>query len=296
MIKFIKDNWDIILGGLIGIGLAVLSKFETSKIQLYYSVIILILVSIGILRIFKQAFNNKKRKHNLVDNLVDGNITAKALNLAEHPEEEGEKVGKTIINFLEVTKMTKLKEFFSKFKGYMLTISLAILTVVEMCGGFFNELCNGALTIKGVEVLPLITLVLTAVVGILSNGYTKEQREKIKALFSKKVTNELVLTEIRKTIKENTEKLNQFNKILKTKETELANFETELENAQNTHEAKQAMLNMVPQLATAEDVQLAVNEVVNVEAKINEKKKEIADTQTSIANLTTTINALKAQL
>ena len=130
----------------------------------------------------------------------------------------------------------------------------------------------------------------------ISNGFTKEQCTKIKALFSKSSTNELVQAEIKKQLKENKTKLAQFNKIKDTKDTELANLESQLKSAQNTLDAKRQMLTMVPQLATEEDVQLAANEVVNIQASIVNKKAEIAETETSINNLTTTINALQSQL
>lgn len=192
--------------------------------------------------------------------------------------------------------MEKIKTFFSKFKGYLLTIALAVLTVVEMCGGAINALFGGVFTIKGVEVLPVVTLVCAVIVGLISNGYTAEQREKIKALFSKSTTNELVKEEIKKTIKQKTTQLAQFNKLLTTQNHELANFESELETLNNTLQAKREMFAMVPQLATEADVQLAANEVVSCQARIEEKKAEIAKTSATVEELTTTINALKSQL
>ena len=56
------------------------------------------------------------------------------------------------------------------------------------------------------------------------------------------------------------------------------------------------MFAMIPQLATAEDVQLAANEVVNAEAKIVEKVAEIEETKKTIETLQTMVNALKSQL
>lgn len=303
MWQLIKKYWDIISGTASGILLAVIAEFELSTVQLYYSIIILVLVSIGCLRIIKQAIETQRKKkpkdrHNIIDGMVDGQKPVKAISLATEPTKEGEKLGSLIIILIGGLKkiMNKFKEWFDKFKGYLLTIALAILTVIEMCGGFINQLFGGALTVKGIEVLPIVTLALTALVGILSNGFTKEQTEKIKALFAKSTTNELVIEEIKKTIKADNAKLAQFNKILATKETELENFTAQLESATNTHNAKIAMYNMKPQLATAEDVQLSANEVVNIQARIEEKKAEIAETKTSIENLTTTINALKSQL
>lgn len=302
--NLLKKYWDIIGGAFTGILLAVVAKFELTTVQLYYSIIILILVSIGVFKIIKQAIENqlkkkpRERKHNVIDDMVDTQKPVKAISLATHPLREGEKLGKLILITMRGTKraMKKLKELFDKFKGYILTIALGILTVIEMCGGFINDMLGEAFVVNGIEILPIITLGCTIVVGLVSNGYTKEQRDKIKTLFQKSTTNELVLAEIKKSIKENDAKLKEFNKILVTKDTELATLEAQLEGAKNTHEAKNEMFKMVPQLATAEDVQLAANEVVTIEAKIVEKKQEIASTQKSIDNLTTTINALKNQL
>ena len=302
--KLLKKYWDIIGGTVTGILLAVVAKFELTTVQLYYSIIILILVSIGVFKIIKQAIENqlkkkpRDRKHNIVDDMVEAQRPVKAISLATQPLKEGEKLGNLILITMRGAKraMKKLKELFDKFKGFILTVALGILTIIEMCGGLINDLCGGALTINGVAIVPIITLGCTIVVGLVSNGYTKEQRDKIKALFQKSTTNELVLAEIKKSIKENDAKLKEFNKILIAKETELATLEAQLEGAKNTHEAKQEMFKMVPQLATAEDVQLAANEVVNIEAKIADKKAEIESTQKSINNLTTTINALKNQL
>jgi uncharacterized protein YhaN len=145
-------------------------------------------------------------------------------------------------------------------------------------------------------VLPLVTLASTAVVGILSNGYTAEQREKIKALFSKSNTNELVKEEIKKTIKEKSALLSQFNKVLTTQQHELANLNAEHEALNNKVQAKKEMRGMVPQLATDAEVQLAINEAVACEAKINEKTAEIAKTTATIDEITTTISALRSQL
>lgn len=300
MVAFIKKYWDIIGGILAGIGIAAIAKFEVGIVQLCYSVIILIIVCIGILRLIRQETQKKQneRKHNAIDTVVDGQKPMRAISLAQSPTEEGEKIGKKILSLWGGLKpmLDKFKNFFSKFKGYMLTIALAILSVVEMCGGFINSAFGGVLTINGIAVLPLVTLLCTVVVGIISNGYTKEQRDKIKALFSKSNTNELVLAEIKKQIKEKSAQLTQFNKVLTTQEHELANYESELETLNNTLQAKKEMYGMVPQLATEEDVQLAANAVVDCQAKIENKKDEINKTKDTVEKLTTTINALRNQL
>lgn len=292
--------WDIIVGVITGLTLAVLAKFDSERIQLINSIIILILVSIGVFKIIKQSIdkNKTKRKEALIDAIVNSQRPVKALNLALNPMKEGEKLGTKLIKLWEEVKyiMNKIKTFLDKFKGFILTAALSILTVVEMCGGHLNELVGGALTINGVELLPIITLGAAVVVGCISNGWSKDQAEKIKALFSKSSTNELVVAEIKKTVKENDAKLKEYKKLLAVKETELENCETMLKNAKNTYAAKKEMYNMVPQLATADDVQLAANNAVDCEAKVNDKKAEIEKLQETINRLTTTNNALRSQL
>lgn len=300
MLTLIKKYWDLFGGIAMSVLLALLSRFELTSVQLCYSLLILLLVSIGTMRIIRQEVDKqgKKRKHNFVDSIVDGQKSIMAVSLAQAPTKEGEKIGKKIIILWRGIKrvMEKLKTLFDKFKGYLLTTALAVLTIVEMCGGYIDTLLGGALIVNGVKLVPLITLGATVVVGVLSNGYTKEQREKIKALFSRSTTNELVIAEIKKTIKEKSAQLVQFNKVLATQENELDNFSGELETLKNTLDAKKEMCAMVPQLATIEDVQLATKAVVDCQAKIETKKDEIAKTKTTIDNLTTAINALKSQL
>lgn len=299
VVVFFKKYWDIIGGILAGLGIAVISRFELGVVQLCYSVIILIIVCIGILRLIKQETSKKNdRKHTAIDAVVDSQKPIKAICLAQSPVEEGEKIGKKLLSFWGGLKpmKDKIKNFFGKFKGYMLTFALTVLSVVELCGGFINTALGGALTIKGVEVLPLVTLLCAVTVGAISNGFTKEQRDKIKALFSKSNTNELVLAEIKKQVKEKTAQLAQFNKALNTQEHEMANLESELEALVNALEAKKEMFAMVPQLATNEDVQLATNAVTECKAKILAKVDEIRKTEATIDTLTTTINALRNQL
>ena len=304
MWDLIKKYWDIISGITTGVILSCVATFKLEKIQLIYSILILILVSIGVFKIIRQAIEKqrvkkpKKRKDNVIDVLVDGQKPVKAISLATKPTAEGEKLGNLLLDIWKGIKrrMKKIKVWFEKFKGFILAAALGILSIVEMCGGFINQWWGDALTINGVEVIPIVTLVAAIIVGCISNGFTKEQCIKIKALFAKSTTNELVLAEIKKQLKDDKAKLVQFNKIKETKETELENLESQLKSAQNTLDAKKQMLNMTPQLATEEDVQLAANAVVNKEAEIVYKKAEIEDVEKSINNLTTTINALQSQL
>ena len=298
--KLFKTYWDIFGGIVLGILMTVLSRFQLYKIQLCYSIIILILLSIGVLRIIKQTVDKsrEKKRKTVIDTMVDGHTSVKAVRMAQNPTKDGEVLGLAIIKLWEGLEriMKKLNELFDKFKGIALAIALGILTIVEAYGGVINGLCGGTLTLYGINVLPLVTLIASVTVGIISDGWTKEQKAKIKALFSRSSTNEIVMAEIKKNLKENETKVKEFNKVLSTKNTELDNLNTELEARKNTHSAKVEMANMTPKLATEDDVHLAVIAVAETEYKIAEKKKEIADVETTIANLTSTIKALKSQL
>lgn len=300
MWKFFKKYWDLLGGAVVGSALCIVAHVKLERVQLFYSIIILFLCSIGLFRTIKQEFekHRNERKKNIIDSVVDNQLAIKAVNIAQSPTKEGEKIGNFFINLWEALGImsNKFKQFFDKFKGIILAIALGILTIVEGFGGFINGMCGGVLTINGVEVIPLVTLVASLVVGIISNGWTKDQKEKIKALFSKSSTDEIVHAEIKKTLKENETKVKEFGKVLASKQTELDNLETELEAKKNTHSAKVEMSVMTPRLATVEDVQLAEIAVRETEGKIAEKKKEIAELKNTISNLNSTIKALKSQL
>lgn len=308
MYNLIKKYWDIFGGLISAVILSILAELQLDKIQLIYSIIILLLVSVGAWRILKQAIEKnranargrkpKERQHNIIDGMVDSQKPVKAINLATNPTKEGEKLGRLILETIKRGKktMTKIKKFFDKFKGYLFTICLGILSMVEMCGGYINDLLGDKLTVNGVNLVTVITFGAALIVGIISNGYSKEDKDRIKALFTKSSDDELVKAEIKKTIKKDEAELKELNKTLDTKENELDNLHSLLDGAKNTHQAKQKMYAMVPQLATADDVQQAANEVVNYEAKIVTKNDEITKVKFNIETLTTKINALKSQL
>ena len=296
----IKRYWDIICGIIAGAIIALAAKFQLEIVQKCYSIIILFIVCIGFFRIIKQEVGKKinERKHNVIDAIVDAQKPIKAVMLAESPTKVGEGLGKKLIIISRGSKiiMEKLKVFFSKFKGYMLTIALALLGVIEMCGGFINELCGGVLVVNGIEILPIVTLGCVVVVGLASNTFTKEQAEKVKALFSKSSTNEIVQVEIKKTIKEKSAQLAQFNKTLTVQQHELSNLQSELESLNNTLAAKKEMNLMAVPLATEDDVRVAAEAVEACLKKIADKQAEIAETQTVIETTTTMIAALRTQL
>lgn len=275
-----------------------MARFDNDKIQLCYSIIILILVSIGLFRLIRQSRDKPKRQDALIDSIIDNQMPVKALNLALNPSKEGKKLGYKFILIWRESKniMQKVKELFSKYKGYILASALGILTLLEDYGSFINSVFDGKLVLWGYEVVPVLTLIAAVVVGIFSNGYSKEQNETIKNLFCKSGDDELVTAEIKRMVKYNQDALKVKEKELVAKKQELVNLESALTQANITVQAKQKMFNMTPQLATADDVQEAKNHAVNAEAAVNDKKGEIEKVQSEIKQITTTINALKSQL
>lgn len=302
MWEVVKKYWDIFSGLIVGLALSIMAHSDNEIARLVYSDIVITLACIGLLRFIRQAIEREKktkqRERTVLDGVVDSLPVIKVINFAHEPTKEGEKLGKIFINLMEGTKriMKKIKEFFSKFKGIVLSIALGILTVIEMYGGFINEMLGDKFTINGIEILPLVTLACAVTVGIISDGWSKEQKEKINALFSKSTTDEMVHTEIKKKLKEDEQKLKDFKRIYASKQTELDNLNGELETKQNTLSAKIEMANMTPRLATDEDVKLAEIAVSDVKEKIAVKKQEVAEVEESISNLTTTIAALKNQV
>ena len=301
MIKFIKKYWDLIIGFVAGVSLAVLSRFKIDKISLINSILISILLSVGVLKIIKETIEKTKRRDTVIDKMLDHQTPMQAIKLASDPTEDGEEVGKNVIILLGVFKqfMEKLKTLFDKFKGYILAICMMILSMVELCGGYINDLCGGVFTVHGVEVLPIITLVASTVIGLISNGYTKDQKEKIKALMTKTSSgakNQIVANEITKTLKTKESELKDLNKKLATQEKELEVITKKFDEMKNTYDAKVQMNGMTPQLATSDEVKSSYENMKQAKLNVDAQNVEINKTKAVIDTTKTMINALKSQL
>lgn len=294
--KLLKKYWDIIGGSVIGISLAIAVNFKVEEMQLIYSIVILILTLIGLLRILKQ----NKRRHNFIDDLVDVQKPIKAFNVAQDPTKQGEELGEIIIKTIKRSKnsMEKIKEFFSRFKGYLLTFLLGLLTIIEMCGGYINEMLGGVLTVNGIDLLPVITLVASLIVGILSNGFTKEQWCNIKKLVaaSKSPTNDLVKKEINSQVKQLQDLNKEYEKEIAALEKEKAIVEKEVLKAKNTYEAKAQLNKEFPQITTSSDVEVAREALNKVELDLTTANSKIEELQKKIDVNKLTISTLKSRL
>ena len=194
--------------------------------------------------------------------------------------------------------MEKIKEFFDKFKGYLLTFLLGLLTIIEMCGGYINEMLGGVLTVNGIDLLPVITLVASLIVGVLSNGFTKEQWCNIKKLVaaSKSPTNDLVKKEINSQVKQLQDLNKEYEKEIASLEKEKAIAEKNVLKARNNYEAKAQLNKEFPQITTSSVVE-AAREVLNkFELDLTTANSKIEELKNKIDVNKLTINTLKSRL
>lgn len=304
MWNLIKKYIDIFGGILLSIFLTIIARFELEKIQLMYSVIILMLVCIGVCSVIKKTASNrvkkdkKERKINIIDKIVNSRKEVKAVNIAQNPLKEGEELyiamKKSRKDIRKVMK--KIKRFFDKFKGVILTILLTIISLISEYGGFVEDMFNGKLVIKGVNIISLIALISAVIVGILSNTHTTEQIKKIKELFTKKPSDEIVNEELKNQLKLNEATRKSLEKQIENKNLSIDTFKQELEQAKNVYNAKIEMLNMTPRLATEEDVQNALSKVNEIEEKITKVKNDIIELDKKLFDVNTLITALKNRL
>ena len=123
MNDIIKKYWDIFSGITTGLIVGFVSSFDLDIIQIVYSVIILILVSIGVFKIIKQSLDKnkderkKKRKQTIIDDIVDSQKPVKAIRIAQEPTKTGERVGKLILEIYKRSR-EKMKKLFQWIKYY----------------------------------------------------------------------------------------------------------------------------------------------------------------------------------
>ena len=302
MLDTIKKYWDIFGGVIVGLGLSFIAELKLEKIQLAYSMIILVLVSIGILKILKQAFekNHTKRRETIIEKGVDSFKPIKAIRLAEHPTEDGEEIGNLILTFWRYLRimLNRFKLFFDKFKGIALSVLLCIVTIVEYCGGYISQLCRGVFVVGGVDFVTLALLICSIVVAAISNPYSKEQKLKIKEICKKKsiIKNTALVDEIRQSLRNDEIKLKDLKRELGKKEKELETLISEQDYLNSKYEAKVSMKNNVPPLATEDDCSNALAKLNVAKQKVDKKKAEIEKEKALVDNLKEKITNLKNKL
>ena len=114
MRHLIKKYWDLLGGTIFGITIALLANWKTERLQIVYTVIILCLVCIGLLKSIKENIGSKRKDKAAIDKVLDNQRAIEAVQIAKDPESKGREVYKAI---LETKKggtiiMTKIKKLF----------------------------------------------------------------------------------------------------------------------------------------------------------------------------------------
>ena len=176
MLKIIKKYWDILGGTISGIILSIVVHWELVKIQLIYSVIILILVLIGLFKVMLLKYNEvhgSKEKidhHNAIDKLVDNQKPIKAIRFSQHPTKDGEELGNLII---ETTKGSKqMLKWVKKNKGALVSCLLALLGLLEL---IFNWLGTYLPFELGFNVVGILITTIGIVISVLTTGFGSVQ-------------------------------------------------------------------------------------------------------------------------
>lgn len=289
-----KRYWDIIGGIFSALGICVLVDFQLEPIQLAYSIIILSIVCIGFLRFIKESLEKRKnkRKHNIIDDIVDAQKPIKAINIAQHPEKPGKELGKTfILTYKEVLKgMEKLKKGWQRYKGYALSILTAILSIIESHYGLINGAFGGVLVIHGVEILPLAFLILTLVVALLSNNFDSEEWQlilkTIKEFRENKHDKKALNDEVKKILKE-------YNSNLKTCKKDVILFEKELKQAETELAEVQKSLEVKEKLYQSGVINVADYQVAK--QKLDESNKRVHKVRTELQLAENTIKQIEAK-
>lgn len=306
MWDLIKKYFDIFSGVILGVVLSIIAKFELHKIQLIYSIIILILVCIGVCSVVRKTAQNKdtknkrKKKRNkiFIDKLVDSRKEVKAVNIAQNPLQDGQELYETLKKSRKDLRkiMKKVKKFFDKFKGWLTSIVLALISIIAEFGGFIEDIFNGKLIVKGVNIVSLIALILSLLIALLSDTHTTEQIKKIKEMFTKKPSNEIVNEQLKARLKEEETKRKGIEKQIDNSNANIDSYTKDLEQAKNVYNARIEMLNMTPPFATEVEVQEALAKVNDIENKIANEKNTIVDLDKQLLDTNTIITMLKARL
>lgn len=127
IIQFLKHYWDILGGTLLGVIITAFCKWQIEKMQLAYSLIILILVFIGFLKVIFSDYENAKKESeeklhdDVLHKIANSQIPIKAINISQNPTQDGEELGQLVLRTLtkgKKNKMKKIKNFFKWIARY----------------------------------------------------------------------------------------------------------------------------------------------------------------------------------
>ena len=158
----LRKYWDVFSGTIIGIVYSIIVNWNLYKIQIAYSVIILILVLVGFFRYFFRS----KKKSDLIDKTLNTQRFTKAIHIAENPCQEGEELGKLVIETINGGK--KMTKWINKNKGAIIGALFVILSVLE---GIFNFLYQYLPFQLGFNIVSIAFTVTGALIAVFTSGF-----------------------------------------------------------------------------------------------------------------------------
>lgn len=306
IIKIFKQYWDILGGTIIGIIISVLVDWHIEKVQLAYSVIILILVFVGFLKVLMSDCSKGKIEElnkNLIENdvlhkVANSQIPIKAMKISENPTLEGEELGILFLNSMKgrKKKMIKIKNFFKwivKYKEQLIglcgSVVYASLTIYAYIFDKFDFILKYFPTTKGWELGVKISIgiisILFIVFGIRNQckwvgvGSLDKAREYIEQL-GNKVGNKLS-PEAKKIVQN----------ALRALENTLKQAKVEYNKVLASYEAKKLEIKPVQEL-----INLGVGDPIKLTQQLGNLKQEANNFESELKRIDKEIESLQEQI
>lgn len=159
----LKRYWDVFSGVFVGLIYSFIVQWELYKIQLAYSVIILILVIIGFFRFFIKSKNTKR---DLIDKSLDTQKFTKAIHIAENPCQEGEELGKLVVDTIHGGQ--KMVKWISKNRGALIGALIFVYSVLE---GIFGFLYQNLPFQLGFNIVSVCLTVVGGAITLFTSGF-----------------------------------------------------------------------------------------------------------------------------
>lgn len=250
MLDLIKKYCDIFSGTILGLMLSAFVSFKIEKIQLIYSVIILVLLCIGLFKVVKTSITKSmKRKKIMIDRIVENQKPMKAIIMAQNPTKQGEELAEVLIDTMKGGKiiMKKIKNLFiwigkywQQIIGLIGTFAYAVLITVMLIYDKFGFILNklpqtfawqlgSKIAIGVLSTIAVIFSVRNQVkwVGLGSLDTARKYLEELANSNSKKLS-ATAKASLKKALKTCKKTLADYKKDLATKQTKKTKLETQI--------------------------------------------------------------------
>lgn len=295
MLNLIKKYWDLFSGTILGLMLSAFVSFKIEKIQLIYSVIILVLLCIGLFKVVKNSVTKSmKRKKIMIDRIVENQKPMKAIIMAQNPTKQGEELAEVLIDTMKGGKiiMKKIKDvfiwigkYYQQLIGLIGALGYAVLVTIMLIYDKFGFILNrlpqtfawqlgSKIAIGALSTIAVIFSVRNQVkwVGLGSLDTARKYLEELANSNSKKLS---------PTAK------SSLKKALKTCKKTLADYKKDLETKQHNKTKLETQISDLKEL-----IKLGVGS----NEELQDVSNSLATQKVYIADLETKINDLQSQI